>query len=98
MVLVINIINLNWISLQVITRTDCHYIKIWIKSSFYCFWPKTDPIAELFVLQGYAVNPRKNDVTTFNFNYNDPNVSEQFVRNYLWDVIATGVKPVWDSV
>ena len=61
------------------------------------FWSWTD-LHKVFVLQGYAVNPRKNDVTTFNFNYNDPNVSEQFVRNYLWDVIATGVKPVWDSV
>ena len=51
-----------------------------------------------FIPQGFVVNPRKDDVNTFDFNYSDPGVSKQFVTNYLWDVIAAGVKPVWDNM
>jgi len=49
-------------------------------------------------VKGFVMNPRKNDVSTFSFNYNDPNISSQFVRNHMWDVIAAGVNPLWDNV
>ena len=44
------------------------------------------------------MNERKDDVNAFNFDMADPNISEQFVRNYLWDLISAGVNPVWDQL
>jgi len=49
-------------------------------------------------IKGFVVNSRKDDVNTFDFNYSNPAVTKQFVTNYLWDVIASGVNPVWDNM
>jgi len=49
-------------------------------------------------LNGFIMNERKDDVNAFNFDMADPNISEQFVRNYLWDLISAGVNPVWDQL
>jgi len=49
-------------------------------------------------LKGFIINERKDDVNTFTFDMADKNVTEQFVRNYLWDLISAGANPRWDKV
>ena len=44
------------------------------------------------------MNPQKEDVNVFEFNYANPGVTKQFVTNYIWDVIATGVDPIWEML
>ena len=49
-------------------------------------------------IQGFIINERKDDVNTFTFDMADPNVTPQFVRNYLWDLISAGANPRWDKI
>eukprot|EP00092_Neocalanus_flemingeri_P038825 GFUD01042269.1.p1 GENE.GFUD01042269.1~~GFUD01042269.1.p1 ORF type:complete len:221 (-),score=63.92 GFUD01042269.1:85-747(-) len=57
-------------------------------------------------VKGFVVNPLKDDVSTFDFKLSDGSqlpgredgVSQHFVSNYLWDLIASAADPVWDQV
>jgi len=49
-------------------------------------------------IKGFVVNPRKEDVNTFNFNSDEEGISSHFITNYLWDLIAAGAAPEWDNV
>lgn len=57
-----------------------------------------DEKAKSTELKGFIINERKDDVNTFTFDMADPNITEQFVRNYLWDLISAGANPRWDKV
>ena len=58
-----------------------------------------DKAAKPNQIKGFVVNPRKDDVNTFNFETGDESgISSHFVTNYLWDLIAAGAAPEWDQV
>ena len=57
-----------------------------------------DKSAKKNEVKGFVVNPRKDDVNTFNFTIGEEGVSPHFVTNYLWDVIGAGAAPEWDNV
>ena len=55
-------------------------------------------------VKGFVVNPRKDDVHAFDFKLSDDQVmgqngvSNYFVSNYLWDLIAAAADPKWEQV
>jgi len=55
-------------------------------------------------VKGFVVNPRKDDVHVFDFKLSDDQVigqngvSNYFVSNYLWDLIAAAADPKWEQV
>eukprot|EP00088_Acartia_fossae_P060730 TRINITY_DN7279_c0_g1_i2.p1 TRINITY_DN7279_c0_g1~~TRINITY_DN7279_c0_g1_i2.p1 ORF type:complete len:215 (-),score=79.36 TRINITY_DN7279_c0_g1_i2:637-1236(-) len=57
-----------------------------------------DEKARTSQVKGFIINERKDDVNTFAFDMADPNTTDQFVRNYLWDLISAGANPVWDNM
>jgi len=58
-----------------------------------------DKAAKPNQIKGFVVNPRKDDVNTFNFTTGEESgISSHFVTNYLWDLIAAGAAPEWDQV
>jgi len=59
-----------------------------------------DKSAKANEIKGFVVNPRKEDVNTFNFTTGEDGsgISSHFVTNYLWDLIAAGAAPEWDQV
>jgi len=59
-----------------------------------------DKSAKANEIKGFVVNPRKEDVNTFNFTVGEDGsgISSHFVTNYLWDLIAAGAAPEWDQV
>ena len=57
-------------------------------------------------VKGFVVNHRKDDVNNFDFKLSDDGnamggkdgVSQHFVSNYLWDLIAAAADPKWEEV
>ena len=56
-------------------------------------------------VKGFVVNPRKDDVHAFDFKLSDDDqvmgqggVSNYFVSNYLWDLIAAASQPDWENI
>jgi len=49
-------------------------------------------------VKGFIVNARKDDVKTFSFNMDKPDVSRELVINYLWDTIGAGANTVWNQL
>ena len=56
-------------------------------------------------VKGFVVNPRKDDVHAFDFKLSDDDqvmgqggVSNYFVSNYLWDLIAAASQQDWENI
>ena len=48
-------------------------------------------------IRGFVMNPRLDDVYTFDFNKQDKSQSAQFISNYVWDLIANGADEAWSK-
>ena len=49
------------------------------------------------IIKGFIINPLKEDVSTFQFDTSDKNVSSHFITNYVWDKIGAGVSEEWNK-
>ena len=48
-------------------------------------------------IRGFVMNPRLDDVSTFDFNKGDKSQSAQFISNYVWELIANGADEAWSK-
>ena len=49
------------------------------------------------IIKGFIINPLQEDVSTFQFDTSDKNVSSHFITNYVWDKIGAGVSDEWNK-